>query len=274
MSERCRRLQARAIILPVRFLTLIGVGVLAALLFARQPVLATATQTQVFTAVKAVQPPVPEALLSDPAWQNALKAEGFKDVTTRGAAPLATTAYIMYGSQNVYVAFHCEQSAVPITAEQTTNNVGFGLDDYVAVGIDPSANGSQVYYFFATPRGVRYQQASESTRYQPAWNARAAQVPGGWNAVLIIPLKDIRAQAGRRWRFNFLRHVARVNENYSWAYNAIMTDNPGGGTWPSFGDARFWPALTSLQISTTASRPLPRAAVYGLETVGRDRNID
>lgn len=217
----------------MRAVRIIGAAFIAALLVfcvGARAVQASAVQTQSFPAVKTDHPPVPENLLADPGWQAALKADGFQNVTTHSAGALATTAYLMYGNDDLYVAFHCEQSTVAVTAEQTTNNVGFGLDDYVAVGIDPSGNGSQVYYFFATPRGVRYQQASESSRYQPAWDARGSIVPGGWNAVLIIPLKDIRAQAGRQWRFNFLRHVARVNENYSWAYNAIMTDNPGGGT--------------------------------------------
>src|SRR5579864_2558435 len=260
----------------MRAVRIIGAAFVAALLFfwvGAGAVQASAVQTQSFAAVKADHPPVLENLLADPSWQAALKADVFVNVTTHSVGGFATTAYLMYGSDDLYVAFHCEQSTVPVTAEQTTNNVGFGLDDYVAVGIDPSGNGSQVYYFFATPRGVRYQQASESTRYQPAWNARAAQVPGGWNAVLIIPLKDIRAQAGRRWRFNFLRHVARVNENYSWAYDGVMTDAAGGGAWPPFTDARFWPALDGIKIAGNAARPSPRAEVYGLQTAGRDRNV-
>ncbi|MDQ6781586.1 MAG: DUF5916 domain-containing protein [Candidatus Eremiobacteraeota bacterium] len=227
------------------------------------------TQAQSFSAVKTTQPPLASSLLDDPAWATALKAEGFQDVTTRGPAPLATTAYIMYGDQYLYVAFHCDQRNAPITAEQTTNNVGFGLDDYIGVGLDPSGNGSQVYYFYTTPRGIRYQQSSESTRYQPAWDARAARTPDGWNAVLVIPLKVIRATAGSHWRFNFVRHIARVNENYSWAYSGIMNDN--FPPWPPYADARFWPALNDIHVANTASRPQPRAEVYGLESVGRDR---
>lgn len=232
--------------------------------------LASVTLNQEFKAIKVGQPPALGALLADPAWAQALKAEDFRDVTTRGPAPFATTAYIMYGEREIYVAFKCLQASVPITASQTTNNVGFGLDDYVAVGIDPSGNGSQVYYFFATPRGVRYQQSSESSRYQPAWEARAATDLGGWSAVFVIPLKDIRAKSGSQWRFNFLRHVSKVNENYSWAYDGVMSDN--FGPWPQFADARFWPALTDIHIASNAARPMPRAEVYGLESVGHDRN--
>lgn len=260
----------RGIIFAVRFLR-IAVWCGAIALGLSGPVAASSTQTQSFPAVKVMKPPTLAPDLADPAWSQALKAEDFRDVTTRRTPSAATTAYVLYDEQNLYVAFRNEQAGIPITASQTTNNIGFGLDDYDGIGIDPSGNGSQVYYFFTTPRGVRYQQSSESSRYQPPWSARAATVQGGWNAVLVIPLKDVRARANSHWRFNFVRHLAAVNENLSWAYDGLMSDL-GGGTWPPFTDARFWPALGNVQIATNAARPQPRAEVYGLQSIGHDRD--
>ena len=129
-----------------------------------------------------------------------------------------------------------------------------------------------MYYFFTTPRGVRYQQSSESSRYQPPWSARAAAVQGGWNAVLSSRSKMSAPGRNSQWRFNFVRHLAAVNENFSWAYDGLMSDL-GGGAWPSFTDARFWPALGNVQIATNAAaRPQPRAEVYGLQSIGHDRD--
>lgn len=238
------------------------------------PVIAGAAvdQTQSFAAVKVLHPPDPSALVADPLWNEALKANGFGDITSHGAAPLATTAYLLYDSQNIYVAFHCDQSGVSIVADQTTNNVGFGLDDYVGLGIDPSGNGSQVYFFYTTPRGIRYQQASESSRYAPDWTAHAAVAKDGWDAVLAIPLKVLRASSKTaRWKIDFLRHVAKVGENYSWAYSPNLRDDING--WPNFSDVRFWPTLTNIQVAVSAARPAPRAELYGLESLGRDRNV-
>lgn len=232
---------------------------------------AAVDKQQSFPAVKAPHPPDPKLLLLDPLWAQGLQAQGFQNVTTRRAAQLATSAYLLYDKQYIYVAFKCEQLGVPLVAEQATNNVGFGLDDYVGVGIDPSGNGSQVYYFFTTSRGVRYQQASESSRYQPPWGAQTARDKDAWSAVLTIPLKDLRARSGAsQWRVNFLRHVAKINENFSWAYDPIMADQ---GPWPFFTDARFWPTLSHLELATAAARPQPHAELYGLETVGRDRDV-
>ena len=53
-------------------------------------------------------------------------------MTTRGNAPDVTTAYFLYDDKNLYVAFVAPQKA-PIVATQTTNDVGFGTDDFVAV---------------------------------------------------------------------------------------------------------------------------------------------
>jgi len=41
---------------------------------------------------------------------------------------------------------------------------------------------------------------------------------------------------------------------------------------PIFTDARWWPSLTGLDIAATAGRPQPRAEIYGLQSVGRDRS--
>jgi hypothetical protein len=234
------------------------------------PATASVSRTASFPAVRGTPAQSSDASLSDPVWQKAVLATGFYDLTTHIPAPLVTTAYLIYDADNVYVAFHSEQAGAQIHAAQTTNNVGFGQDDFVGVGLDPSGNGSQVYYFETTPRGVRYQQASESTRYDPPWQAYASVQGSAWNAVLVIPLKVLRASGGHDWRFSFIRGVAAVGEHYTWAYNGVMQDSQPPG-YPLFSDARFWPALTGVEVHARAARPQPRAEIYGLESSGKDR---
>lgn len=231
---------------------------------------ASVSRNASFAAVRGTPAKVSDVSLTDPAWQKALSVTGFYDLTTRIPAPLSTTAYLTYDTDNIYVAFHSEQASAPIHAAQTTNNIGFGQDDFVGVGLDPSGNGGQVYYFEATPRAVRYQQASESTRYDPPWQAYAHVEGNAWNAVLVIPLKVLRASGGHAWRFNFIRGVAAVGEHYTWAFDGVMQDGQPPN-YPLFTDARFWPALTDVAIQARAARPQPRAEIYGLESAGRDR---
>ena len=203
---------------------------------------------------------------------------GFFDLTTRGAAPHATSVWMVYDAHNLYVAFRCEQKGTPIVASQTTNDVGFGLDDFVGVGIDTSGVGTESYFFEATPRGVRYQQANENTRYRPLWRSMGSINGTTWSSILIVPLNSMRIHSGspQTWRINFIRNVAATGEHYTWAYNGIMADGPVGNGWPTFIDTRYWASWSGIEISKEmlrGLRPKPRAEVYGLSSSGNDRNI-
>ena len=216
--------------------------------------------------------------LKDPDWKRGAVPGGFENLTTRTAAPYQTSVYMLYDAQNLYVAFRCEQAGIPITAGQTTNDVGFGLDDFAGIGIDTSGNGSQAYYFEVTPRGVRYEQASENARYRPQWQAAAHVDNGAWTAVMIVPLRVMRIHAGspQTWRVNFIRAIAANAEHYTWSYDGLMQDGTVGNGWPTFIDTRYWAQWTGIAVNGSmlrAARPSPRAEVYGLESAGRDRQI-
>ncbi len=251
------------------------IALAAAILIAlpRQAIAATGHGDS-YKAVKIQADPPLNASLSDPVWQTAVSATDFMDVTTHKSATQPTTAYLLYDDKNLYVGFRAEQPGVAIHAQQTTNGIGFGQDDAVGVGIDTSGSGSQVYYFEATPRATRYQQSSESSRFAPNWQATAAINGTTWTAMFVIPLKDLRATGGKNatWRFNFIRIVAGVGEHYSWAYDGLMADAQPP-TYPFFTDVRWWPALTGLSLTATAAKPQPRAEVYGLSSIGLDRNV-
>jgi hypothetical protein len=227
------------------------------------PAAASTDRGQSFDAVKTAAPPAFDGTANDPKWSTALQAKDFVDFTTRKPAPRATIAYFLYDAQNLYVAFRCDQTGIPITASQSTNNVGMGLDDYVAVSIDTSGVGSEIYDFYVTPRGIRYQDSSESVRYNPPWQA-AAKIDGvGWTAELVIPLKDLRASSSSKtWLFNFERRIAATDDVYTWAFDSQMS-----GT----GNAQFWPTLADVQLPHAATRPKPRADIYGLESAGPER---
>lgn len=243
------------------------------------PGVATASAPGV--ALEAVRAPHSLALdpsLRDPAWGlGEIKPDGFWNLTKHAAAQLKTRAYLLYDDRYLYVAFHAEQPGVPVVAQQSTNNIGFGLDDFVGVAIDTSGAGNQVYLFETTPRAVRYQQASENARYSARWLS-AAEVDGqAWNAVLIIPLSAMRLPPGKHlsWRFNFIRSVAVQGEHYTWAYDGLMNDGVVGQTWPTFSDARYWPVI-QVDSLTTAAAPIhhtPRMELYALASTGSDRRL-
>jgi hypothetical protein len=239
-----------------------------------RPVAAAVGPGSALSAVRAAHPLPLDPALTDPAWNDGIVTPaGFVDLTTRRSAPVETRVFLLYDDRFLYVAFRAEQRGIPIVAGAATNNVGFGIDDFVGIGIDPGGSGSQVYYFETTPRGVRYQQASENARYAPSWEAAARIRSGGWDAVLIVPFEAMRLGSGRaRWRINFIRQLAATGEHLTWAFDGLMNDGPIGTGWPNFVDVRFWPSLSGLTVARRADRR-PRADLYGLASVGRDRDV-
>ncbi len=230
-----------------------------------------------YPAARAPHPLALDPSLRDPVWaRGRVGSDIYWNVTKRAAARLRTQAYLLIDDHDLYVAFHAEQPGVPIVAGQRTNDVGFGVDDFVGVAIDTSGAGNQVYFFETTPLGTRYQQASDNVRYVARWHSATSIVGDSWNAVLVIPLEAMRIPSGahQRWRFDFIRSVASQGEHYTWAYNGLMTDGVIGQSWPAASDARYWPALAvdGIAAGAPSKRPSPAASFYGLKTLGSDRH--
>jgi hypothetical protein len=250
----------------------------AALRLACTPAFGSVGENFTFTVARAAHPLPLDATLADPAWAAGKVPLGsgvWENVTTRAPAAFATTAYLLYDDKNLYVGFQAEQTGAPIAATQTSNDVGFGTDDFVGIGVDTSGSGSQAYYFETTPRGIKYEQAIENARFRPRWSAAAKINAGSWSAVMIIPLSVLRVPRGGKqtWRFQLVRGVASRGEHLSWVWDPIMQDAPSG-QWPLFSpDTRFWPAGQLDLAASAAARPKARADLYGLASIGQDRNL-
>ena len=203
---------------------------------------------------------------ADPVWSKGVAATDFANVTTRRPATLPTIAFILYDDKALYIAFRNDQPGVSLVKTQGTNGVGSGIDDSDTVAIDTSGNGSRTYTFSVTPQGTRYQTSSESSRFAPEWTALAHVVGTAWTSEMTIPLSALRAEDRRvqTWRFNFVRHVASLQEDLSWAYDTSAQ---------SAYDATYWPALTSLDLGASRLHPKPHVDFYGLSSSGADRHM-
>src|ERR1700733_1956881 len=118
--------------------------VAAAFAFCAAPSRAAVSQTFSFTVARAAHPLPLDPTLADPAWAAGLVPNGngpWENVTTRSPSRFGTTAYLLYDDKNLYVAFKSDQPGVPIVASQTTNDTGFGIDDFVGIGVDTSGTG-------------------------------------------------------------------------------------------------------------------------------------
>ena len=255
--------------------SLIAVGILLCL---RSIAVASIRPGVVVTTMKtAVAPKTADA--DDPAWKGALVADDFTNFTTESAAGanVATTVRLSYDDTNVYVGFVANERKVALTAQQRTDDVGFGIDDSVTFSLDTSGNGSRGYGFTATPLGTKYEFATESARYAPPWSAVATTTPDGYSVLMTIPLADMRLLAGatQRWRINFTRRVAASSDLLTWAY--APSDNgycqQRSPNILTYCDATKWIELQGITLHGVAKVPPPHADVYALESVGRDRSV-
>jgi hypothetical protein len=260
----------------VSYIFRIGLCIGFALAVVCAPARAAVPASFSFPVARAAHPLTLDPTLADPAWAAGEVPEHgpWQNVTTRQPSRYTTTAYLLYDDKNLYVGFKAEQDGVPIAASQTTNDVGFGLDDFVGIGLDTSGGGSQAYYFETTPRGARYEQANENVRFRPRWTSAGRVGTGSWSAVLIIPLDVLRVPRGGKqtWRIQFVRGIAARGEHLSWVWDTIMGDS-ASGTWPTFQDTRFWAGAQFDLAPSAAARPKPRADLYGLASIGGDRNL-
>lgn len=237
------------------------------------PAQAAVTSVDRFTVTRAERPFALDPTLADPRWEAAFTARDFIDLATRLPARSRTRAAVFYDDTNLYVGFRADQTTAT-TATQTTDDIGFGIDDFVAVGLDPVGNGERGYYFETTPRGVRYQQANESARYLPVWRAAAALGSEGWSAMMIIPLRALKipADGPQRWRFNFERYIAANAERDTWAYDPLMSNVAISG-FPDFREARWWPTASGMVLRGAVAKPEPRAEIYALSSSGGAHDV-
>ncbi len=231
------------------------------------PALAWVPHTATIAAVKVATPPSLDLSLADPAWKRGAVFTTFYDYTTHRPARHETIAYLLYDDNNLYFAVHSEQRGVPIVATQTVDHAGVASDDHVALNLETSGSGGRVYQFRTNPHGIHDEYSSENSRYAPDWKSLATVLPNGdWNAIMVVPLKDIRSQGGGKqdWQINVVRFIAGTNDEYTWAYEDTMSSD---GNWQN------WPKLTGIEIAASAVRPRPHADMYALGSAGPDRGV-
>lgn len=222
--------------------------------------------TQSITAVKAQAAPPLDASLSSPVWSKALKAAMTENFTNRQPVQSQSAMYLLYDDKYLYAGFHVQQSGIPITATQTVDHAGVMADDHVTLELDTSGNGSRVYTFRASPRGVHDEASTENARYAPEWRSVAAVLPNGdYNVMMQIPLSAMHLQSGsvQHWRINAAEYVARTNDLIEIAYEPTQSDP----TLP-----QYWPWLDGISVTASAARPSPHADVFTLASGGSDHN--
>ncbi len=148
--------------------------------------------------------PVIDGNVTDVAWTSAAKAEEFRsNGGRRGSAKQQTLARITYDTDNLYVAFICdEENTGKLRANcSARNNGGLFADDYVAVLLKPA--GGKVAQVAVNSKGVV--NVTPETA-----NVKTVAVVGdkGWTVELSVPFRELGISppsAGTVLQGNFVR---------------------------------------------------------------------
>lgn len=191
----------------------------------------------------------------DPSWDDAAKLTLALDFTYRRPAAETTEVRIAQDSTALDIAFVVTQTE-PIVDRQQTNGSSVTSDDYVGVYLYPHGTVGFQYSFFANPAGTRYQTSSENSAYTPQWTAIGHSTPTGYVVTMRIPLEVIRSGGSTTWRAQFVRATVATNGLASWTFSQREQN---------VNDPAFAGTLVGVGVKrSTASRPKPRAQIYGL----------
>lgn len=177
----------------------------------------------------------------DAVWTRAATLEPFvrcfkSDGKTPALHPTDVRAF--HDSDNLRLRIRCtdpdiarvKKAVVPDGAKELIVE-GVHLEIYVG---DPLSEGSY-YLFSVSPDDVAADWASHGgTAWDGVWSHRARRTPDGWEALVTIPLKTVRADnaKGNDLKLQIVREASPIAESASW----------GGGGWhqfAQFGDVKL-----------------------------------
>ncbi len=159
--------------------------------------------------------------LDEPGWAAATPFDRFVQLfPSEGAAPgERTEVRVLYDEANLYVGVLCEDRR----PEQRVLSLGRRdsppPSDNVQIIVDADGDRRTALSFTVTAAGVQadglfYDDDQFTSDWDGVWDARVAEVPGGWSAELVLPLALFRfaPSAEARWGFLVRRELGRDHE--------------------------------------------------------------
>lgn len=183
-------------------------------------------QRPTVVARRTATPPVLDGRLDDAAWREATPITDFvQTIPSPGAPPSErTTAYVAYDSDNLYIAFRCDESdPAGILANTMDRDGGDASDDVVRIAIDPFESRLDGYFFQVMPAGGRFDSLIENRegvdgQWDGIWDARTSIDDTGWTAEIVIPLTTLAFDPAREsWGLDLERAIRRKQERVRWS---------------------------------------------------------
>ncbi|GEM_PF-1053181 len=139
-------------------------------------------------AVRVSDPPTVDGRLDDAAWTQAARINDFRVLGRAQAAPLATTAYVCFTDERLYVAFRC--SVPGGVSEQALAEEA--MADVVEIFLAPRHEADTYAHFRWSVSGAAYSQKIDGRQRNRSWRApwehAVALTDDGWTAEASVPL--------------------------------------------------------------------------------------
>lgn len=148
----------------------------------------------VLAVLPAAAPPRVDGKADEAVWEQAVAANDFRDASTGGPAPAATSARVLYDEEALYIAFECgEPDMGSLRAERHGHDTAeVWLDDGVEVFVAGPARRPYAHVIVNT-NGSVYDEVNQDPSWNPALRAAVAKGDRGWGVELAIPWADLAA---------------------------------------------------------------------------------
>jgi hypothetical protein len=175
--------------------------------------------------------PAIDGHIDDAAWATARVATAFTQYRPQAGAPASeqTEVRVLYDDRAIYIAFRLYDTSPDSIVGQLARRDQVVYSDWAFVGIDSYHDRRSGYLFGINPRGVRvdaflFDDTAEDYGWDAVWDGAARTDSLGWTAEFRIPLSQLRfnaddetADAGRTWGIQFMRRIARREEDSFWS---------------------------------------------------------
>ena len=167
--------------------------------------------------------PTLDGALDDAAWKGAAVADRFWISEQERWPSEQTEVLITADREYIYFGFKVYDSQPQaIQALQTRRSAGLGLDDQVAVQLDPVLSYREISSYSVNANGVQDDAITggraRQLEWKGDWQAAAVRTAYGWSAEIAIPFSILNFEPGTTaLGVNFLRYHYRTGQWSRWA---------------------------------------------------------
>ncbi len=196
--------------------------VLGLVCFAQEVSAQQSTSPLNFQIPKTSQAPKIDASLTDEEWGQAAKITDFVQVNPgdRSRPSDQTTVYLMYDSENLYVAFYCKSTKPNSIRANLTRRDDIFQDDYVFLTLDTFNDQQQAYQFYFNPLGIQAdavisENSGTDLGFDTLLTSRGRLTGDGYIVEVAIPFRSLRYKEGT-WGLHLGRKYQENNREDSW----------------------------------------------------------